>query len=68
MIALLADPAAARRMGELARRRVHDTYEVGAMVRAYEGVYSRLLNAAPAAAGYGVTARAGATPAAPRRD
>jgi glycosyltransferase involved in cell wall biosynthesis len=43
MTRLLADPTSARQMGDRASRYVRDTYEVGAMVRAYEGVYTRIL-------------------------
>jgi L-malate glycosyltransferase len=45
MTRLLADPTAARQMGDRASRYVRDTYDIGAMVRAYEGVYARILAA-----------------------
>jgi L-malate glycosyltransferase len=40
---LLGDSHTARAMGERARRCVHEKYEMNAMVRSYEAVYSRLV-------------------------
>ena len=40
---LLGDSHTARAMGERARRFVHEKYEMNAMVRSYEAVYSRLV-------------------------
>ena len=64
---LLGDRASARRMGELARRSVHDRYEIGAMVRAYEGVYMELLTKR-CDRGQGERAPAGPAHATARRD
>ena len=63
MSRLLADLPAARRMGELARRAVHETYEIGAMVRAYERVYTKLVARNCQRLGHGERPRAGPAPA-----
>ena len=67
MTRLLADPAAARQMGDRASRYVRETYDVGAMVRAYEGVYARIL-AAKSDRVDEAAAQAGPVHAAGRRD
>ena len=43
MLKLFEDPAAARRMGDSAAREVREHYDIGAMVRAYERIYTQLL-------------------------
>ena len=68
MSRLLADLPAARRMGELARRAVHETYEIGAMVKTYERVYTSLVERKAQRLGHRERARAGPTPAPARRD
>jgi glycosyltransferase involved in cell wall biosynthesis len=68
MTRLLSDQDAARRMGERARRHVHETYEIGAMVRAYEGEYAQLLATRSDRFDHGRTAHARPVPAAERRD
>jgi glycosyltransferase involved in cell wall biosynthesis len=68
MSRLLADLPAARRMGELARRAVHETYEIGVMVKAYERVYTMLVDRKRQRLGQRERARAGPAPAAARRD
>jgi hypothetical protein len=55
-------------MGELARRAVHETYEIGAMVRAYEVVYTKLLESRFHRPAQGERAPAGPAHAAGRRD
>ena len=65
---LLADPAAARQMGARARQYVHERYEMSAMVRSYEGVYTRLLAAGSDLPDHANAARANPVHAAGRRD
>lgn len=55
---LLADSDRARAMGARARRYVHEKYEMTAMVRSYEGVYSRLVAATTVLPDRGRTAHA----------
>jgi glycosyltransferase involved in cell wall biosynthesis len=45
-LALLRDPAAARRLAEAARARIVERFTVGAMVRRTTAVYDELLRAA----------------------
>ena len=65
---LLADPDAARQMGSRARQYVHERYEMTAMVRSYEGVYTRLLAAGSNLPDHAKAAGANPVHAAGRRD
>jgi glycosyltransferase involved in cell wall biosynthesis len=61
ILAVLGDPAAARRMGAEALRRVREAYSLDGMVRRTEALYEELLAAAERSRGSAV-ARAGAAP------
>ncbi len=43
LVALLADPARRREMGELARRRAEETFNLKTWIRAWESLYAELL-------------------------
>jgi glycosyltransferase involved in cell wall biosynthesis len=65
---LFEDRRMAREMGERAMRDVHERYEMSAMVRSYEKVYSRLLAARSALPNEATAGHADPVQAAGRRD
>jgi L-malate glycosyltransferase len=68
MTRLLGDRQTAREMGERASRYVHERYEMNAMVRSYESVYTRLLAAKSVLPNQASAAHADPVQAVGRRD